>query len=54
VNNLVVFLDGQNLLTFTSYSGMDPEFESDILAPGVDWGGFPNIRTFNAGISLKF
>ena len=54
VNNLVVYLDAQNLLTFTKYSGMDPEFESDILAPGVDWGGFPNIRTFNAGFNLKF
>ncbi len=54
VKNLVVYLDAQNLLTFTKYSGMDPEFESDILAPGVDWGGFPNIRTFNTGINLKF
>jgi TonB-linked SusC/RagA family outer membrane protein len=54
VNILIVFVGGQNLLTFTNYSGMDPEFESDILAPGVDWGGFPNIRTFNAGINLRF
>ena len=54
VSNLSVFIGGQNLLTFTNYSGMDPEFESDILAPGVDWGGFPNIRTFNAGVNLKF
>jgi TonB-linked SusC/RagA family outer membrane protein len=54
VSNLIVFVGGQNLLTFTKYSGMDPEFESDILAPGVDWGGFPNIRTFNAGLNLTF
>jgi hypothetical protein len=54
VKHLIVFVGGQNLLTFTSYSGMDPEFESDILAPGVDWGGFPNIRTFNAGVNLRF
>ena len=54
VSNLIVFLGGQNLLTFTKYSGMDPEFESDILSPGVDWGGFPNIRIFNAGINLRF
>ena len=62
VSNLIVFLGGQNLLTFTKYSGMDPEFEtgmdsefeSGILSPGVDWGGFPNIRTFNAGLSLGF
>ena len=54
VDNLSVYLGGQNLLTFTKYSGMDPEFESDILAPGVDWGGFPNIRIFNVGINLIF
>ncbi len=54
VNNLSVFLGGQNLLTFTKYTGMDPEFESDILAPGVDWGGFPNIRIYNVGINLSF
>lgn len=54
LNYLRVYIGGQNLVTFTKYSGMDPEFESDILAPGVDWGGFPNIRIFNAGINLKF
>jgi TonB-linked SusC/RagA family outer membrane protein len=54
VSNLVFFLGGQNLLTFTNYSGMDPEFSSGILTPGVDWGGFPNIRTYNAGVSLGF
>jgi len=54
VSNFSVFLDGQNLLTFTKYSGMDPEFESDILAPGVDWGGFPNVRTFALGFNLSF
>jgi hypothetical protein len=54
VNNLSVFLGGQNLLTFTKYTGMDPEFESDILAPGVDWGGFPNIRIYNVGINISF
>ncbi len=54
VNNLVVYLGAQNLLTFTKYSGLDPEFESSILSPGVDWGGFPNIRIFNVGLNLKF
>jgi TonB-linked SusC/RagA family outer membrane protein len=53
-NNLGVFIGGQNLLTFTKYSGMDPEFDSDILAPGVDWGGFPNIRIFNSGFNITF
>jgi TonB-linked SusC/RagA family outer membrane protein len=54
VSNLSIFLDGQNLWTFTKYSGMDPEFESDILAPGVDWGGFPNVRTIMTGFNITF
>jgi hypothetical protein len=54
VSHFSVFLDGQNLLTFTKYSGMDPEFESDILAPGVDWGGFPNVRTYAIGFNISF
>jgi hypothetical protein len=33
---------------------MDPEFNSNILAPGVDWGGFPNIRIFNSGFNITF
>ena len=44
----------RGLLLDPKYTGMDPEFESDILAPGVDWGGFPNIRIFNVGINLSF
>jgi TonB-linked SusC/RagA family outer membrane protein len=54
VSNLSVFFDSQNLLTFTKYTGMDPEFESDILSPGVDWGGFPNVRTFTLGLNIRF
>ncbi len=54
VSNFTVFFDGQNLLTFTKYSGLDPEFQSDILAPGVDWGGFPNVRIFAIGFNLSF
>jgi hypothetical protein len=54
VNNLVVFVGGQNLFTITKYSGMDPDFESNVLTPGVDWGGFPNVRTINLGVNLRF
>jgi TonB-linked SusC/RagA family outer membrane protein len=54
VSKLRVFVGGQNLLTFTDYTGMDPEYDSEILAPGVDWGGFPNSRIYNAGLNLTF
>ena len=55
IGELTLFAVGQNLLTFTGYSGMDPEFESGILAPGVDdGGGFPNVRIYNLGLNFSF
>jgi TonB-linked SusC/RagA family outer membrane protein len=54
LGKLTLFAGGQNLLTFTEYSGMDPEFDSSVLAPGVDGGGFPNVRTYNLGLNFNF
>lgn len=31
-----LYVSGENLLTWTNYSGIDPEFSSDILDTGVD------------------
>jgi len=48
----------QNLYTFTSYSGMDPEIGSSggtyNWAKGIDIGYYPAPRTFMIGASLKF
>lgn len=52
-----IFLTGQNLFTWTRYSGFNPEpnlFDSDALTPGVDYGTYPLARTFSAGINLNF
>lgn len=46
-----------NLATFTSYSGIDPEVgRSDLnsAAPGLDGGQYPVSRTFSVGLRLKF
>jgi TonB-dependent starch-binding outer membrane protein SusC len=52
-----VFLTGQNLLTFTQYSGMDPEVNyagpSDLII-GVDFFTHPQVRVISAGINLGF
>ncbi len=60
-----VYVSGQNLLTFTEYTGFDPE----IVAPdnpnrnddngiintlGIDFGGYPLTRTYLIGLNMTF
>jgi TonB-dependent starch-binding outer membrane protein SusC len=55
INNATVFINGQNLYTFTKYSGVDPAVNAngdDILR--VDYNSYPLTKTFTAGISLQF
>ncbi|MFT4070477.1 MAG: TonB-dependent receptor [Dysgonamonadaceae bacterium] len=53
-----IYLTGQNLLTFTKYSGADPEIgqidEDNTLSRGVDIGTYPQARTITGGISITF
>lgn len=44
-----LYLSANNLLTFTDYSGYDPE-----VGGGVDRGNYPQARTFLLGFSLNF
>ncbi|MFD1145475.1 TonB-dependent receptor [Larkinella insperata] len=55
VRNLRFYLTGRNLLTFTRYSGVDPEVDDTGLAPGIDGRGFyPRTRSFTAGLNIGF
>jgi TonB-dependent starch-binding outer membrane protein SusC len=45
-----IYLSGENLLTFTKYSGIDPE----VGGVGLDVGTYPVFRTLTAGVSLNF
>lgn len=45
-----IFINGENLLTFTKYSAFDPEVGSQ----GVDAGRFPVSRMFSGGVNLSF
>ncbi|MFT3995517.1 MAG: TonB-dependent receptor [Dysgonomonas sp.] len=53
-----VYVTGQNLLTFTSYSGADPEVgqisATNTLSRGVDIGTYPQAMTFIGGVSITF
>jgi TonB-linked SusC/RagA family outer membrane protein len=52
-----VYVQAQNLYTFTKYTGMDPEVGygfGDSYASGIDLGSYPNPRTILIGVNLKF
>lgn len=52
-----LFVSGQNLLLFTNYRGFDPEVNSFSFDPGrqgLDWGSFPNQKTFVFGANVSF
>ena len=50
-----IYVAGQNLLTFTKYSGLDPEistFSGTNTALGTDFLTFPQARTLQVGINF--
>jgi hypothetical protein len=52
------YVQAQNLYTFTSYTGLDPEVGNSAggngWASGIDLGLYPPARTFLVGASIKF
>jgi len=54
-SRLRVYVAAQNLLTFTGYSGHDPEIGAyGPLNVGIDRNIYPQARTFTMGINLDF
>ncbi|MEO1051155.1 MAG: TonB-dependent receptor [Bacteroidota bacterium] len=49
LNNVRVYVQGQNLLTWTDWQGFDPENGNNILQ-----GDFPAIRQFLVGLDIGF
>ena len=49
-----IFITGQNLVTFTNYLGMDPEFSlgNSPLVRGIDVGMTPQAKAVFAGIKI--
>jgi TonB-linked SusC/RagA family outer membrane protein len=57
IRNLSVYATGQNLLTFTKYSGFDPEvnaYGTSSTTMGVDYGTYPQSRTIIFGLNVEF
>ncbi|QHV95683.1 SusC/RagA family TonB-linked outer membrane protein [Spirosoma endbachense] len=61
-----LFVSATNLLTFTKYKGIDPESNSNAVSgitwqnfgtdvqQGIDYGAYPNSKTYTAGINFSF
>lgn len=56
-----IFVSAQNILTFTNYRGYDPEVNwnsggaaSGNLNLGLDYGSYPNVKSYTLGLNITF
>ena len=52
-----IYVSGQNLYTFTAYTGMDPEvnyYSTDNIIMGTDFFTYPQSRTILVGLNIGF
>lgn len=57
VANIRFYVSTDNLHTFQKYRGYNPEVDYNNganLTPGVDYGKYPLMRSFNAGVRVQF
>ena len=56
-SKLRLYVSAQNMITFTKYSGMDPEIgwgNDEAWASGIDVGNYPSSRAWIFGLNLTF
>ena len=51
-----IFVSGENLWTWTSYTGYDPEVSvrNSALTPGFDYSAYPRAYNFSVGLNVSF
>jgi len=52
-----LYISVQNLLTISNYRGVDPEanfYDQNNLQQGIDYGVYPNYRTYTVGVNVTF
>src|SRR6188768_424407 len=57
VSSVRIYVSGQNLLTFTDYSGYDPEVgnrTANSLTNSIDWAIYPQPKAVQVGIQVNF
>jgi len=54
IDAIRLYASAQNLYTWTSYSGFDPEVSAraSALTPGFDWSAYPRARTITFGLNI--
>jgi hypothetical protein len=55
IKNVNIYVAAQNLLTWTNYTGNDPEVSiyNSVLTPGVDYSAYPRSNTTTFGIKAS-
>lgn len=53
IERLRVYVMAENLATWTKYHGFDPEIGSGSTSLGVDYGVYPQARTFTVGVNVS-
>lgn len=57
ISKLQPYFTATNLLTWTNYSGMDPEVNqwgNSGAVQGIDWGTYPQSKSFVFGVNVEF
>ncbi len=57
ITRLQPYFTATNLLTWTNYSGMDPEVNqwgNSGTVQGIDWGTYPHSKTYTLGVNVEF
>lgn len=57
ITRLQPYFTANNLLTWTRYSGMDPEVNqwgNSGAVQGIDWGTYPQSKSFVFGVNINF
>ncbi len=56
IRKIQPYLTAQNLYTWSKYKGFDPEVNQGLAGPtmGIDWGTYPQTKTFIFGLNVEF
>lgn len=56
ISRIQPYITLDNMITFTGYSGYDPEMSqyTSATSMGIDWGTYPNVKTVIFGVNIDF
>ncbi|PAU95874.1 SusC/RagA family TonB-linked outer membrane protein [Aliifodinibius salipaludis] len=54
IRNARIYVNAQNVYTFTAYKGYNPDFTSGVFEPGYNNGSYPVPRTLTVGVDIGF